>query len=269
MAQRSPEEYDYLGRKAVLELLDRELAAAGMEIDARLAEDVWPSVGIPIQPIHLSNALTELVRQGQIIVTTESTRGGRALDIYQAVGGRRATAIAKAAARKRLLLARYLGWSQGSPARPGLIGPAGERVVHEALVHSGTYRLVRPEGGNVSQFLGQQMQGRLDDAAILTPIDNGLPGPPIAIPIEVKNQRDWIHPTSQEPFQLLDKAATLQAAQPGVPILPVLVTRRAHTTAFKMAKQMGFFIVETRRQYISPVDPDALNEVRAELGFLI
>lgn len=267
MARRAPEEWDYLGRKAVLDLLDQELAAAGMEIDARLAEDVWPSVGTPVQPIHLSNALNELVRQGRIIRTTKSTRGGRQVDIYQAVGGRRTTAITRAAARKRLLLARYLGWSQGSPARPGLIGPAGERVVHESLVQAATYRLMRPEGGNVSQFLGQQMHGRLDNAAILTPIHNDLPGPPIAIPIEVKNQRDWIHPTSQEPYQLLDKAATLQAAQPAVPILPVLVARRAHPIAFKMAKQMGFFIVETRRQYISPVDHDALNQVRAELGF--
>jgi hypothetical protein len=251
----------------VLDLLDQELAAAGMEIDARLAEDVWPSVGTPVQPIHLSNALNELVRQGRIIRTTKSTRGGRQVDIYQAVGGRRTTAITRAAARKRLLLARYLGWSQGSPARPGLIGPAGERAVHEALVHSATYRLARPEGGNVGEFLGQPMHGRLDAAAILTPITNGLPGQAIAVPIEVKNQRDWIHPTSRELYQLLDKAATLQAAQPAQPILPVLVTRRAARMAFMMAKQMGFFIVESRRQYISRVDDNALNEVRTELGF--
>lgn len=41
----------------------------------------------------------------------------------------RRAAIANASQRKRLLLARYLGWAQGTDARAGLIGPAGERVV--------------------------------------------------------------------------------------------------------------------------------------------
>jgi hypothetical protein len=35
-----------------------------------------------------------------------------------------------------------------------------------------------------------------------------------------------------------------------------------------MAKALGFFIVQTRRQYIGPVDEDKLQEVRTELGFI-
>jgi hypothetical protein len=50
--------------------------------------------------------------------------------------------------------------------------------------------------------------------------------------------------------------------------VPVLVCRRAHYTAFKMAKDLGFFIIETRRQYIGTVDEQRLQEVRTELGFL-
>jgi hypothetical protein len=35
-----------------------------------------------------------------------------------------------------------------------------------------------------------------------------------------------------------------------------------------MAKELGFFIIQTQRQYMGSVDDDALAEVRTELGFL-
>jgi hypothetical protein len=51
--------------------------------------------------------------------------------------------------------------------------------------------------------------------------------------------------------------------------MPTLVCRRAHLTLYRMAKDLGFFIIEPKRQFISPtVDADHLREVRAELGFM-
>jgi hypothetical protein len=263
MPRQPPERYVELGRRAILELLDREHAAPWLEVEARITDVPWPSIGHRIDKHHLSTAHIELLRSGRIVEHHADTRGGREVTIIQPADvGRRATATARAAQRKRILLARYLGWAQGTPSRPGIIGPAAERVVHESLKATGTFRLMNPSGGQVSTFLGSTINGPLDHAVIFTPItDAGLPGQPIAVPVEVKNLRDWIYPSSQEPYQLLDKAAKLRRLHPDVPIVPVLVCRRAHYTAFKMARDMGFFIIEARRQYIGLVDEEKLDEV--------
>jgi hypothetical protein len=270
MPRRSPDEYVALARSAIMELLDQEHAASWLEVEAKIADVPWPSVGYSIDKHHLSTARIELLRSGRIVDLSEGTRGGReVVIIHPAETSRRKTAIAHASSRKRILTARYLSWAQGTPSRPGVIGPAAEQVVHESLKESATYRLVNPSGGQVSKFLGYALDGPLDNAVILTPInDDELPETPVAVPIEVKNVRDWIYPSSQELYQLLDKAAKLKQSHPELQIVPVLVCRRAHYTAYKMAQDLGFFIVQTRRQYIGSVDPERLLEVRTELGFL-
>ncbi len=270
MPQRSVDEYVALARTAIIELLDEEHAAAWLEVEAKITDFPWPGIGHRIDKHHLSTARIELLRTGQIVNPSLGTRGGReVVIIHRADTTRRQTAIARAASRKRILTARYLGWAQGTPSRPGVIGPAGERVVHDSLKESATFRLVNPSGGQVSNLLGYALDGPLDHAIILTPInDEGLPEAPVVVPIEVKNIRDWIYPSSQELYQLLDKAARLQQYQPTLPIVPVLVCRRAHYTTYKMAKDLGFFIVQAHRQYIASVDTERLAEVQAELGFL-
>jgi len=89
--------------------------------------------------------------------------------------------------------------------------------------------------------------------------------------VEVKNVRDWIYPSSPELFQLLHKAAVIQDRHPDQSFLPVLVCRRAHTTTAFMAKDLGFFIIEARRQYLSEssiIDPDHFLEMTNELGLV-
>lgn len=270
MPQRSVDEYVALARAAILELLDQEHAASWLEVEAKITDHPWPSVGFHIDKHHLSTARIDLLRTGQLVSRSVGTRGGReVIIVHRADTTRRQTAIERAASRKRILTARYLGWAQGTPSRPGVIGPAGERAVHESLKESATFRLVNPVGGQVSRLLGYALDGPLDHAVFLTPInDDDLPETPVVVPIEVKNIRDWIYPSSQELYQLLDKAAKLQQHQPTLHIAPVLVCRRAHYTTYKMAKDFGFFIVQARRQYISSVDLERLAEVQAELGFL-
>jgi hypothetical protein len=83
---------------------------------------------------------------------------------------RRSTAVAKAAQRKRLLMARYLGWAQGTPSRPSAIGPAAEKAAHDSLLAAAPYgyRLLQPSGTGVSAMLGAHLPGPLDDGAIFT-----------------------------------------------------------------------------------------------------
>ena len=112
--------------------------------------------------------------------------------------------------------------------------------------------------------------GALDNAAFLTIV--GPDGQPttLTVVVEVKNVRGHLYPRADELYQLLDKAVRLQMARPGMPFVPVLVCRRAHNNTFQMAKDLGFFVVETRDQPILPhstVTADAVAEVRDELGY--
>jgi hypothetical protein len=100
-------------------------------------------------------------------------------------------------------------------------------------------------------------------------LQQGIPGAIVAIPIEVKNLRDWLYPWSGEVYQLLDKSARLQQRHPDQLIVPLLIARRLHFTTFREAKALGFLGIETKRHYIAAtVDEEALAEVRVELGFL-
>lgn len=269
----SLEAHDYvvLGRRAILELLDQQHAVVWQEAEARIADAAWPTIGHRIEPHHLSTARRDLLEAGSIAEQTAVARGRRQVTVVVSTVPRRATAIAKAAQRKRLLLTRYLGWAQGTPSRPGIVGPAAERATHASLVAAAPYgyRLLQPDGRGVVEILGTTLTGPLDNAAIYTALnDDGSPGGSVAIPIEVKNVRDWLYPSSPEPYQLLEKAAYITRNQPDVPLTPVLVCRRAHYTLYRMAKDLGFFILETHRQFILPqASEDEVIELRRELGF--
>lgn len=188
--------------------------------------------------------------------------------------GRR-EAIRVAAARKRLLQARYMGWALGTPSQPGVIGPWGEHVVHEAFkaaaVHG--YLLVNPEGGHVTTLFGARVPGGpIDNVAQLQVLDSlGRPAGTVVVLVEVKNVRGWVYPESPELFQLLDKAAQLQLANPDLSFLPLLVCRRAQQTTFYAAHDLGFLVVDLQAQFLPPIariDRSRLEEVRRELGYL-
>lgn len=257
-------EYVARARQRLLELARREHALGHVEIQARISDNPWK--GSAIDPHHVTPALRELTNEGELRPDSAPTRGGRDVQLFLSTAPRTKTAVEKAAGRKRLLLSRYMGWAKGTPSRAGVIGPAAERVFHASIASTGAFTLAQPGGGDVRDFLGLSLPGPLDSAGFYVPLTNGIPGQPIAVPIEVKNLRDWIYPANTELYQLLDKAARLHVHVNGaVPIAPVLACRRAHYTTFRMAKQLGFFIIETRRQFIGDVEHDKLAEVRAEL----
>ena len=85
--------------------------------------------------------------------------------------------------------------------------------------------------------------------------------------IEVKNLRSWLYPNAAEVFQLLDKALRLQQTNPELPLVPILIRRRAHNTLYWMGHQLGFVTIPMNTQFVGDVDSDALDEVRVGLHF--
>ena len=198
--------------------------------------------------------------------------GARKSPCYVPVDRRRKLRrVADAAARKRLLYARYMGWAKTTDKRPSLVGRAGEEVAHASLLAAANVGYnIQPGIGSVRRLLGMDVPGGpLDLGAHLITLSDGVPGPTVTLAIEAKNIREWIYPQAPEIFQLLDKASQLQLAT-GAPVLPVLVCRKAHYTAGMMAKQLGFFIAPANAQFIlahEEVEERLLQEVRDELGF--
>lgn len=239
-----PDERDYTERAKVRirETLDAEHAVVALELEARISEAGFDDSGLNIDPHHITTALKELVETGEVIREDPvATRGGHDVETIQpADQHRRATAIAHAAARKRLLYGRYLGWAQGTKRyQHGLIGPAGEQAVRSGILLSGGMQPVRADAGEVTRLLNIDLPGPLDSAGYTVPLVNGLPGTPVTVLVEVKNLRGWMYPHSSEIYQLLDKACLLQQANPGQPILPVFVCRKAQKPSYGMAQQLA------------------------------
>jgi hypothetical protein len=265
---------DKVARTAILQLLEEEHAVVWLELEAKLAERPVPNYPKGLNPHVLSRARSQLIKTGTIESISGVARGGRVIDVIALTDrDRNKTAFEKAAARKRLLQTRYLGWATTTARKPNMIGEAGERVARASLraTTSGAY-MPHPSGSQVTTLFGQPIPGGpLDDVAYMTTLDNDRPMA-LTLAIEVKNIRHWIYPNSDELFQLLDKCALLQLANPNEHIMPVLVCRRAHITAFSMAKDIGFAIVPTIVQAILPraeVAPEDLQEVCDELGYNI
>ena len=97
----------------------------------------------------------------------------------------------------------------------------------------------------------------------------GIPFPTTVL-IEVKNVRHWIYPAHAELYQLLSKAANLQARFPNQRFIPVLVCRQVHYLTFQLAKTLGFVAYYMQIQPIlshSAIIASAVAEVRDELGY--
>lgn len=277
----TPDEWDELAEQEILNLLNREHALLWLEIEARLAgrELSFGSVLARhgIEPHHLTNARHALTARRLITTTPRQTRGRSSVQVITASNTRGiATVTERASARKALLWARYTGWARPTSSRPSLLGAGGERVAHASLVAAASsgfgYQLdprTRP-GGISSLFNLPIPRGPVDlTAAVLarhTPM-------PVAVGIlaEVKNIREWIYPEAAELYQLLDKASSYVVANPSIPVLPVLICRRAHYTTFLFAKRIGIFVGDARKQFILPytseVSGHRLAEVQQELAF--
>jgi len=249
------------------------------EVEAKISDHPWPGLGTKVDPHHLTRAKAGMVRDGLLTSTTAATRGGRRVSVWhRPVEKGTARAVTDASARKRLLHARYLSWASGSKTGgEGAVGPGLEGVVHASLLAAAPYgyRLFNP-AGEVRSLLGAPVPGgSLDNGAVLTRLDPETltPDGQYIVVVEVKNLRQWIYPRTQELHQLLDKAARLQVAEPRRRFVPVLVCRKAHYLTNVMAQQVGFYVIQTHRQYVRPFVAETdegrryLSELNSELSF--
>ncbi|HVA09880.1 MAG TPA: hypothetical protein VNG12_24410, partial [Acidimicrobiales bacterium] len=259
----------------LVQLIHAEHAVVWDEVEAKLADPSAPRVH-SVNPHHLTSARRALRTEGIISERTATTRGSREVPIIGFTNLRsRKREYEDAAARKRLLHARYISWTGQAKSVPNLIGAGGEAAAHAAITTAaptGGYRVFNPTGGQVTQLFDEPVPiGALDNGAThhITQAD-GSPAPEVNLLVEVKNIREWVYPKAHELYQLLAKAALLQQGQPNRMFLPLLVCRRAQYTTFRRAKTFGFLVVETRRQPIVWRDTDErlLDEVRAELGYV-
>lgn len=265
-------ENDYISRAEVrlAEVLNSELALVKPEAIARLAEAYNADDHRNFDSHIVGHAIQALDDKGILIRRTAVSKGGHAITTLEPANQRkRSTDIGAAAMRKRALYARYLGWAQGTERfREGLLGPAGEAATRAAIVSSAALQPALPGAAAVSTLLGVRLPGPADSAGYMNPIIDGLPGPPVTVLFEVKNIREWIYPSSSELFQLLEKGNILQRTHPTRLIVPILICRAAHKTAFWMASQLGFLIIDMRAQFVGTrIDEEPFLEVRNELFF--
>lgn len=262
------EEYVERAASRIVDLLTAHHALVHPEVISRISEGSFVSSNENIDPHHVTTALRELHREEVIRSEERPTRGGHTITTLHLVSPpRRSRTVAdRAAARKRLLLARYTGWSQGTVKNPhGLIGPAGETAVRTALQAAGAMQPATPGFGHVRSILDTRLAGPADSGGYLVPINGGLPGTPVTVLVEVKNIRSWIYPGSEELVQVLNKCRVLKQAHPDHPVIGILVCRRAHKTTYWMAQQLGFMVIEMNTQFAGNVDEKDLDEVRNEL----
>lgn len=267
--------YVEAGRLAIMQMVDQDSAVLWGEIISRAADRQWPGVPFKVHPHILLSSLGSLI-PNRVTPISAATRGGRVITVFQPTSPNgRKTQIERAAARKRLLDTRYTSWASGSSTgttSQGVIGLAAERVVHESLRTASPevgYRLLNPERGNVGRPFDVEIPGALDNAAVFVlPKDQTR----YLMAVEVTSLRQWVYPANKKVYQLLLKAAMLSTSLSDLALLPVLVCRRAHTTTFRMARDLGFHVIETNGTQwlprISTINEAAVQEVRAELGYV-
>lgn len=266
-----------IARSTIADYLDTNLAASRVELEAKLIDSHLGNP--PFEPTHLHDALRLLLRAGTIRVDHTTTRGGSAPPIIViTASANRSRRIKDAMARKRLVMSRYYSYVQGGvDAGESLAGPAGERAFDAALgrarIGASIATLFRDLPSVPVVFGDPVPLGPLDNGFVISPLDSTTKAPKgpygVTAVVEVKNIRQWVYPRTQELYQLLVKGSEIQAAHPEHPVLPVLVCRRAHFTTRKMAKDLGFFVIEARRQYLpesSLIEAPLLEELRLELG---
>ncbi|HEX4701548.1 MAG TPA: hypothetical protein VH352_05410 [Pseudonocardiaceae bacterium] len=135
------DEWVALGRTAILELLEEQLAAPLVELEARVCAQPWRNNPNPIDPHLLTQARRELLGAERIAEFSAATRGGSEIAVFHLnpILRGKTRLVNDAAARKRLLIARWKSWARGSQHMPNLIGAGGEAVVHESLCAAAPY----------------------------------------------------------------------------------------------------------------------------------
>jgi len=237
-------------RRAVLDLIGRVQAAVVPEIEARLCEHAQPGLVNRLDPMDVRLALDDLESTGQVRrVRSRSAQIAREVPVLTLATSDDPERQQSAAEHKRDLYARYLSWTDG-PGSP--VAVAAEQVVHASF--------------QVASRSGYRI-GAAPPSDVVIYVPPAAPDRPILMPIEVRNTREWLMPHSRGLYQLLTKATRIQVSERAVPMVPMFICRRAHPQLVAMGRDLGFIVIESRREFILPsVVETAVAEVRTTLG---
>jgi hypothetical protein len=274
VAQRSKEEYVRLAEDALMDLVRTEGAVLLREAEAKISDTRYPKIPTEVNPHHVTSARSNLLGRHWIKLSEPLDESNTRLLVLADDKGRR-DQIRNATRRRKALHKRMEKWGRPRARyNNGLIGEAGERVARASLLDASPagVRPVNPGAAEVRTMFGAPVPGGpLDSAAWVDQYDeHGQATGSILCPIEVKNIRHWVYPSSHELFQLLHKAALLQQANPAIEICPVLVTRKRSWTADRMSRDLGFRILDIHKQFVLPIADvleDEVQELHDELGY--
>lgn len=264
MSQRKQSvDWEAEGRNALLDLLSERLVIPWFEAESRISSTGWKSF-LKVQPLQLHQARRSLVTEGQLI-EERSSHAIPVVTVRIPFPPKRKREISRLRGLRRKLYRRYLQWTNDET----LCGKHAERVALESLKatqsEAGLY--VPPQvPGSIDQVKGVQVTpGPLDSFASILELPDL--GSKVTLVVEVKNINRWIYPWTEELWELLVKAAHLAS---NIPVLPVLVCMRWTQMTINMAKDIGFFVVQTRNQLFNPAIPEhEFHEVVNDFGLTI
>jgi hypothetical protein len=181
---------------------------------------------------------------------------------------RQATLIRRTAAKKRRLYRSFLGWAGNSE----LCGHVAEQVVAATLSElAGTHVWLGAERapGQVTELLGRPVPIGPLDASGYIPFDRAnLAAGLTAFAVEIKNVRAVVYSWSHEAWDLLAKLGEFPD------VVPILLARRIHITAFRMFKDLGAIGGASYRQWFldrrttrASIDPGKFVQARDTFGF--
>jgi hypothetical protein len=262
--RRSQQEWEELGRVAILDLLGDRRVAPWAEIEARIGAG-WKEFP-PVQPVQLSGARRALRDEGAI-EEDRSEQQPPVLTLRLPIREGSKREIERIRGRKRKLYRKYLSWTGDHD----LCGKQGERVLLktlEAAASEGGLWVPPQTVGEIREVQGIAIErGPLDALAYILDLETQPIRVELPMVVEVKNIGRWIYPEATELWELLVKAAQLASA---AEVLPVLACMRSAYQTFQMAKDLGFFAAEFRNQIFSPrISESEFDTVVEEFGLQI
>ena len=265
MAQRrgrTPEQWEELGREAILDLLSERYYAPWGEVEARLAYQPWKHFPA-IQPLQLEGARRSLVEQGAILPDTTEHHPPVAAVRFPFPEGRKRE-LTRLRGQPRKAYRRYMDWAGNQT----WCGKHAERVVLDsakaAATPGGLY--VPPQAvGRIGEVAGVRLSAPLDCLAHILELPDLTWSLPLVV--EVKNVSAWLYPWAREVWELLVKAAEVAEHSP---VMPVLACVKSAWPTAQMAQDVGFLTCQFGKQLFSPDVPEVdFEAVREEFDLQI
>lgn len=256
-------EWELEGAEAILDLVNERLVVPALELEARISgrgyKDYWK-----VQPVQLGGARRRLLAEGLICEdTSKHTPAVTTIRIPYPEGRKREIERLRGEVRKSYR--KYQAWT----ADHSVCGTHAERVLLSSLESAAPKAglWVPPQKVGKIRGTGEDLlPGGLTLDATAHVLDLDSLAVDATLMFESKNIHTWIYPSARELWELLVKAAHLALTQR---VLPILVCVRTAYPVAQMAKDVGFFVCQTRNQVFSPKIDGDFDVLLERFGFLM